>query len=125
MDCFDVVCLCHEALSEDAPQPHSYYINKIIKTMTEITLTNDFPPEMKERIEQIISNAKANTEAEQTENSQATEDQCTTLLDHVIALRQEVAELRQEMNAVSQVTDAVGQAVGQMYQTYVMQNSNN
>jgi len=41
-----------------------------------------------------------------------------SLMDHVIALRQEVAQLRNEVNANSDVTDAVGQAVGQLYQMF-------
>ena len=41
-----------------------------------------------------------------------------SLMDHVIALRQEVAALRQESAAQSNVVDAVGQAVGQLYQMF-------
>ena len=41
-----------------------------------------------------------------------------SLMDHVIALRQEVAELRQQVSANSDVVDAVGQAVGQLYQMF-------
>lgn len=48
-----------------------------------------------------------------------------SLMDHVIALRQEVAALRQEvannsnqLNAQSNVVDAVGQAVGSLYQMF-------
>ena len=38
-----------------------------------------------------------------------------SLMDHVIALRQEVAQLGQMVQAQGQVTEAVGNAVGQMY----------
>ena len=38
-----------------------------------------------------------------------------SLMDHVIALRQEVAMLSQQVQASGQVTEAVGQAVGQLY----------
>ena len=38
-----------------------------------------------------------------------------SLMDHVIALRQDMADLQASINAVAQVTDAVGQAVGQLY----------
>ncbi len=41
-----------------------------------------------------------------------------SLMDHVIALRQEVAGLRQQVAANSDVVDAVGQAVGQLYQMF-------
>lgn len=41
-----------------------------------------------------------------------------SLMDHVIALRQEVAGLRQEVRANSDVVEAVGQAVGQLYQMF-------
>ena len=44
-----------------------------------------------------------------------------SLMDHVIALRQEVAELRQQVHASAQVTEAVGQAVGQLYQMFCQQ----
>ena len=41
-----------------------------------------------------------------------------SLMDHVIALRQEVASLRQQVEAQSNVVDAVGQAVGTLYQMF-------
>jgi len=41
-----------------------------------------------------------------------------SLMDHVIALRQEVAMLRQSVAANSDVVEAVGQAVGQLYQMF-------
>ena len=41
-----------------------------------------------------------------------------SLMDHVIALRQEVAALRNEVRANSDVVEAVGQATGQLYQMF-------
>ena len=41
-----------------------------------------------------------------------------SLMDHVIALRQEVAALRTEVRANSDVVEAVGQAVGSLYQMF-------
>ena len=41
-----------------------------------------------------------------------------SLMDHVIALRQEVHALQQQVAANSDVVDAVGQAVGQLYQMF-------
>lgn len=46
-----------------------------------------------------------------------------SLMDHVIALRQEVAELRAQGNAIGQVTEAVGNAVGEMYSMFQTQTS--
>ena len=46
-----------------------------------------------------------------------------SLMDHVVALRQEVAELARHVNACAQVTDAVGQAVGQMYAMFQEQTT--
>ena len=90
--------------------------------------TNQFPPEMQDRIAKIIDKAKANAPGEapaeaeaelDTSNESVLEDEIAntelTLMHHTIALRREVCALRQELNANSQVTDAVGRAVGQMY----------
>ena len=41
-----------------------------------------------------------------------------SLMDHVIALRQEVNALRNEVRANSDVVEAVGQATGQLYQMF-------
>ena len=41
-----------------------------------------------------------------------------SLMDHIIALRQEVAQLKQQVDANSNVVDAVGQAVGTLYQMF-------
>ena len=74
---------------------------------------------MKQRLQQIMANGQ-NPIAESPH--QAAIQQPTpqpvrqpSLMDHVIALRQEVAMLSQQVQASGQVTEAVGQAVGQLY----------
>ena len=84
------------------------------------------PPEMQERIAQIIEGAKQKQisqplGAAQYQAQQAPVAKQPSLMDHTIALRQEVAALSQQLNAVAQVTDAVGQAVGQLYQMFQAQ----
>ena len=83
--------------------------------------TDGLPPEMQQRIADIIEKAKANT-AQPQQQAAAPVQRPPTLMDHTVALRQEVAALRQELHAVAQVTDAVGQAVGQLYQTFLGQS---
>ena len=98
------------------------------------------PPEMQQRIANIIASAKRNEvntphqAAIQPSPQQApvapqpqqaapapAPPKPPNLMDHVIMLRQEVAAMRQELHAVAQVTDAVGQAVGQMYAMFQSQ----
>jgi hypothetical protein len=89
--------------------------------------TEGLPPEMQARIADIIEKAKAS--AIQPAGVQAPVAPPTpqpaprppSLMDHIIALRQEVAELRQQTHASAQVTEAVGNAVGQMYQMFQQQ----
>ena len=87
--------------------------------------TDGLPPEMQQRIADIIEKAKANAPQTQPqvqpqqERPVAPPTRPPTLMDHTVALRQEVAALRNELHAVAQVTDAVGQAVGQLYQTFL------
>ena len=91
--------------------------------------TDGLPPEMQQRIAQIIEGAKqkavANTQPQPETPHQAAiappAPKVPNLMDHTIALRQEVAALRQELHAVAQVTDAVGQAVGQLYAMFQSQ----
>ena len=85
--------------------------------------TDGLPPEMQQRIADIIAKAKATAPQQQAPQQQpaAPVQRPPTLMDHTVALRQEVAALRQELNAVAQVTDAVGQAVGQLYTTFLGQ----
>ena len=91
--------------------------------------TEGLPPEMQQRIAQIIEKAKSdvqpgvpNTTGPAAAPAQAPIQRPPTLMDHTVALRQEVAALRNELHAVAQVTDAVGQAVGQLYQTFLGQS---
>jgi len=93
--------------------------------MTNIN-TEGLPPEMQARIAEIIEKAKSN--AIQPVGQQAPVAPAPapvvrppSLMDHIIALRQEVAELRQQVHASSQVTEAVGNAVGQMYAMFQQQ----
>jgi len=87
--------------------------------------TEGLPPEMQARIADIIEKAKAT--AIQPAGVQAPvappapAPRPPSLMDHIIALRQEVAELRQQVHASAQVTEAVGNAVGQMYQMFQQQ----
>ena len=84
--------------------------------------TDGLPPEMQQRIADIIEKAKAGqpqAQPQQQERPVAPVTRPPTLMDHTVALRQEVAALRNELHAVAQVTDAVGQAVGQLYQTFL------
>jgi len=86
--------------------------------------TDGLPPEMQQRIAEIIEKAKASAPQAQPQPQQpaAPIQRPPTLMDHTVALRQEVAALRNELHAVAQVTDAVGQAVGQLYQTFLGQS---
>jgi len=103
--------------------------------MTNIN-TEGLPPEMQARIAEIIDKAKANAiqpmapaaptqpgpvAAQGLVNPGALAPRPPSLMDHIIALRQEVDALRQQVNASAQVTEAVGQAVGSMYQMFQQQ----
>jgi len=98
--------------------------------------TDGLPPEMQERIAQIIEGAKQKATAQfQAESPhQAAIAQPTppapapvvrtpSLMDHTIQLRQEVAHLTQRVEAMGQVTEAVGNAVGQMYAMFQQQTT--
>ena len=85
--------------------------------------TSGLPPEMQQRIADIIEKAKSNAaQPAQQQAPAAPVQRQPTLMDHTVALRQEVAALRNELHAVAQVTDAVGQAVGQLYNTFLGQS---
>ena len=86
---------------------------------------NNLPPEMQARIAQIMAGQNpATSQAPEPSPAPAPAPapapivKPPSLMDHVIALRQEVAALRQESAAQSNVVDAVGQAVGQLYQMF-------
>lgn len=100
--------------------------------------TEGLPLEMQQRIAQIIEQAKANVvqapapaaptlpapvEAQGLRNPGALSPRGPSLMDHIIALRQEVDVLRQQVAASAQVTEAVGQAVGSMYQMFQEQTA--
>ena len=95
--------------------------------MTNIN-TEGLPPEMQQRIADIIEKAKSNA-ITPTGNSvppnvpqpQAPIARPPSLMDHTIALRQEVDAMRQQVAAMGQVVDAVGQAVGSLYQMFQQQ----
>ena len=91
--------------------------------------TDGLPPEMQQRIAQIIEQAKTNANtlhgapANPAVHSPAAPPQAPiqrapSLMDHTVALRQEVGALRQQVAALAQVSDAVGQAVGQIYNAF-------
>ena len=98
--------------------------------------TEGLPPEMQQRIAEIIEKAKANAvpQAAPSPQSQRPEPAAPiqrppSLMDHVVALRQEVAAMRQEVAqmsqqvaAAAQVTEAVGGAVGQLYGMFFEQS---
>ena len=100
--------------------------------------TEGLPPEMQQRIADIIEKAKANAvqsyapaaptqpapvAAPGLQNPGALAARPPSLMDHVIALRQEVDQLRQQVAAVGQVSEAVGNAVGQMYAMFQQQTT--
>ena len=100
--------------------------------MTNIN-TEGLPVEMQARIADIIEKAKANViqpaapaaptqpgpvAAPGLQNPGALAPRPPSLMDHIIALRQEVDTLRQQVTASAQVTEAVGQAVGSLYQMF-------
>ena len=77
--------------------------------------TEGLPPEMQARIADIVEKAKAGAAPAQ---APVPAPRPPSLMDHVIALRQEVAQLGQMVQAQGQVTEAVGNAVGQLYQMF-------
>jgi len=97
--------------------------------------TDGLPPEMQERIAQIIegakqkANAAANPSFADSPHQAAIADRSSVpapqpnLMDHTIALRQEVAAVSQQVTAMAQVTEAVGQAVGQLYAMFQSQTT--
>ena len=94
----------------------------------------NLPPEMQERLAAIMA-GQQQAAAPETPHQAAIQQPAPvvkppSLMDHLIALRQEVAAMRQEIaqnsatiEANSNVVDAVGQAVGEVYQMF-QQTSN-
>ena len=85
--------------------------------------TEGLPPEMQQRIAEIIEKAKAGQAVAPQQAAPAPQPPVRqpSLMDHVIALRTEVASLAQMVQAQGQVTEAVGNAVGQLYQMFCQQ----
>lgn len=91
---------------------------------------SNLPPEMQERLAQIMAGQQptgnapaaptppAPVAAQGLQNPGAIAQRPPSLMDHIIALRQEVTELKQQLDANSNVVDAVGQAVGTLYQMF-------
>ena len=86
----------------------------------------NLPPELQERINNIVNQAAAQQSAQSApaapEQPPAPPVRPPSLMDHVIALRQEVAEVRAQLNAVGQVSEAIGNAVGELYQLFCTQS---
>lgn len=83
----------------------------------------NLPPEMQARLAQIMAGQAPAESPHQAAIQQPAPEPAPpvkppSLMDHVIALRQEVAALRSQIDAQSNVVDAVGQAVGTMYQMF-------
>jgi hypothetical protein len=76
----------------------------------------NLPPEMQERINQLITGAK-------TAQVPAPITRPPSLMDHTIALRQEVAQLSNQVVAMGQVMEGVGQLVGELYQLFQTQTA--
>lgn len=98
------------------------------------------PPEMQQRIQNLIAQAKATPANAQPQQAPTTEQHATpkpaaiqkppSLMDHTIALRhdlaaarQEIAALQGQVQAMAQVVDAVGNAVGQLYAMFHEQST--
>ena len=86
--------------------------------------TDGLPPEMQARIAEIIEKAKTNApqQAAPPAAAPAPVQRPPSLMDHMIALRQENAQLVQMIQAQGQVIEAVGNAVGQLYSMFFEQS---
>ena len=89
----------------------------------------NLPPEMQQRLAEIMQQQQAAAGAIPAPQAPVAPPapivKPPSLMDHLIALRQEVAAMRQEManlgatiEANSNVVEAVGQATGQIYQMF-------
>ena len=76
----------------------------------------NLPPEMQERINQLVAGAKG-------AQAPAPITRPPSLMDHTIALRQEVAQLSNQVVAMGQVMEGVGQLVGELYQLFQTQTA--
>ena len=96
--------------------------------MSNLNIEN-LPPELQARLAAIVAQGQATTAAAPAAPAQPAPVAATgqpaqpvvrppSLMDHVIAMRQDIAELQASINAMAQVTDAVGNAVGQLYSMF-------
>ena len=84
----------------------------------------NLPPEMQARLAEIMQQAQAGTvQPEAPAPAPPPAPRPPSLMDHVIALRQEVNQLSQQVAAAARVTEAVGNAVGEMYQMFQAQTA--
>ena len=94
--------------------------------MTNSPNIDNLPPEMQARLAEIMQQAQAGTvqpEAPAPQQAPPPAPRPPSLMDHVIALRQEVNQLSQQVAAAARVTEAVGNAVGEMYQMFQAQTA--
>ena len=95
--------------------------------MTNSNPQQPLPPELQERINNIIAQAQLTPQPQAQQQEQAPQTTVParppSLMDHVIQLRHEVHALRSQMEAMAQVTQAVGNAVGELYQMFQVQST--
>ena len=92
--------------------------------------TDGLPPEMQQRIADIIEKAKSGAQQPGAATAAVAANAAPpapvqrppSLMDHMIALRQENAQLVQMVQAQGQVLEAVGNAVGQLYSMFFEQS---
>ena len=93
--------------------------------MSNLNIEN-LPPELQARLAAIVAQGQAAAPAAPAQPGPVPAPGQQTppvvrppsLMDHVIAMRQDIAELQASINAMAQVTDAVGNAVGQLYSMF-------
>ncbi len=93
--------------------------------MNSEALWQNLPPEMQAQWNKLAGQQAAANAAANAAPAPAPIQKPPSLMDHLIALRQEVAAMRQELAANTQtieansnVVEAVGQAVGTIYQMF-------
>lgn len=85
---------------------------------------SSLPPELQQRIVDIIGGAQPQTKQEEAPAPQpAPPVRPPSLMDHTIALRQEVAQMSQQLVAMGKVVEAVGVATGELYQLFQSQTA--
>lgn len=109
-----------------------YYVEEIIIMSPDLS---NLPPEMQQRITSMLESAAlppesphqaaiAPTDQDKTWNGGPVQ-RAPSLMDHIVALRQEVQFLNgqtqslvQQNRAIAQVSEATGQAVAELYQMF-------